>query len=666
MVGSEKNVETSSRKATKVGFEWWMYVVIGLLIAIFSIARIKANVLHVIPTIGFATVPNQPALFAVVLILAISALLRRLKYSTPLRQGHLVVLYTALSAVGLIFQSGVDLIPYILMTWSRLADFEGMYKLAPILERFSLAIMPKGNEIVEGFWIGSSTVPWSAWIVPLILWTVFFALTFVLIVCSVSLVFDQWNRVERLTFPLAAPVVRIIKPTGSSSAGLYHFSTPFWKDPAVWLGLLIGGIFVSGLTGLKHYFPGVFALNFQLDIRPYLLEASPAVRNGLAAWPELIVGSRYVHFDPITLAIGFLLPLDLSFSVWFAALLYIVFRIVGYNIWGIQGINDQGVHKPYLSITGLLIGVVLYNLWVNRTTLKAVFLYSIGREKEPESSSEFPIKPKTAFFGSILSFVLLVAFSAILLNLSVGMGILFFLLFVLFVMALARIRAESGLPLMQAHGTMFDSAVITELLGSQRVGSSNVGAFGFFIPFTYGSLQSTGAYVLESLKMADECDIDKRRLTVFLVLVLIVAAVVSMVPQLTTIYTIGGVNTATFGQHLSRLAVSAADISVNPKEGNLVGIMYIVVGAVISTFLYYIRGLFVWWPFHPLGLIIAVHERAKWLWPSMFIAWIVKFLMNKYGGRSVVEKGYAFAIGVIVGISTVNGLFSLIGAILGY
>lgn len=85
MVGSEKNVETSSRKATKVGFEWWMYVVIGLLIAIFSIARIKANVLNVIPTIGFATVPNQPALFAVVLILAISALLRRLKYSTSLR-----------------------------------------------------------------------------------------------------------------------------------------------------------------------------------------------------------------------------------------------------------------------------------------------------------------------------------------------------------------------------------------------------------------------------------------------------------------------------------------------------------------------------------------------------------------------------------------------------
>jgi hypothetical protein len=216
MVLSEKNVQDSSKKSVRVGFEWWMYVVIGLLIAIFSVARIKANVLHVIPTIGFASVPNQPALFAVVLILGVSALLRRLKYRTSLRQGHLVVLYAALSAVGLVFQSGVDLIPYILMTWSRLVNFEGMQKLAPILERFPHAIMPKENEIVEGFWIGSSTVPWGAWVVPLLLWMVFFALTFILVVCSVSLVFDQWSRVERLGFPLAAPVVRIIKPAGVS------------------------------------------------------------------------------------------------------------------------------------------------------------------------------------------------------------------------------------------------------------------------------------------------------------------------------------------------------------------------------------------------------------------------------------------------------------------
>ena len=59
--------------------------------------------------------------------------------------------------------------------------------------------------------------------------------------------------------------------------------------------------------------------------------------------------------------------------------------------------------------------------------------------------------------------------------------------------------------------------------------------------------------------------------------------------------------------------------------------------------------VFTWWPFHPIGLPIAVLDWTHTLWMSVFLAWLIKRLFLKYGGPRLYLRFRPFFLGLILG-----------------
>ena len=78
--------------------------------------------------------------------------------------------------------------------------------------------------------------------------------------------------------------------------------------------------------------------------------------------------------------------------------------------------------------------------------------------------------------------------------------------------------------------------------------------------------------------------------------------------------------------------------------------------------LMYARHHFLWWPVHYLGFPIGATLTIIWTWFSIFIGWVLKALVLKYGGVTLYRKLRPLFLGLILGhifVSGVLGVFRL-------
>jgi hypothetical protein len=73
------------------------------------------------------------------------------------------------------------------------------------------------------------------------------------------------------------------------------------------------------------------------------------------------------------------------------------------------------------------------------------------------------------------------------------------------------------------------------------------------------------------------------------------------------------------------------------------------VGAAGAVALGALRGLWLWWPFHPVGYALSCTFTLEWLWCPLFVTWLAKLLVLRYGGMRLYRRGIPFAVGLILG-----------------
>ena len=61
------------------------------------------------------------------------------------------------------------------------------------------------------------------------------------------------------------------------------------------------------------------------------------------------------------------------------------------------------------------------------------------------------------------------------------------------------------------------------------------------------------------------------------------------------------------------------------------------------------RHKFLWWPLHPLGLTVAGSSVMDWTWFSIFLAWLVKVMVLRYGGPGLFRALRPFFMGMVLG-----------------
>ena len=480
-----------------------------------------------------------------------------------------------------------------------------------------------------------------SWMVPLAAWGAFFLTLTTMYLCLTLLVRRAWIEQERLTFPLVQlPLAMTADDAGKS----------FFKSPQMWAGFFVA-FAVSGLNGLHTLLPNLPEFHVKLNPVDPMFTSPP--------WNSM--GSTQSSFYPFAIGIAYFMPLDLSFSCWFFYVAARVFRIIG----AVYGWGAQNNGFPYFGeqSAGAWIGLGVTLVYAGRNYWKAVFksAWAGAKADNPEDGIWY----RFALGGLLVGSILLLVFAR-LIGLSPWVSVAFFGIVFLLGFVITRVRAEFGAP----HEIVWvnPAQLLLTVFGSQAIGAQNLTGLSAMYWFNRGYRNHPMPNQLEAFKMMEGKPAVK---TGALVGTLVFAFLISLVcvywANLHVTYAAGaGAKALGFkwwvgSESYDRLA----DWISHPKPPASTGLYYMVGGMAIVVVLSMLRSEFAWWPFHPAGYALALSYAMEYFWMPVFIAWLLKFLIIRYGGVRLYRLAVPFFLGLILGDYTMGSLWAIIGPLMG-
>ena len=73
-----------------------------------------------------------------------------------------------------------------------------------------------------------------------------------------------------------------------------------------------------------------------------------------------------------------------------------------------------------------------------------------------------------------------------------------------------------------------------------------------------------------------------------------------------------------------------------------------------------VRNYWAWWPLHPIGFAASMGWVMDNIWCSIFVAWLVKVAILRFGGAALYRKTIPFFLGIALGQIVVGGCWLLI------
>ena len=76
------------------------------------------------------------------------------------------------------------------------------------------------------------------------------------------------------------------------------------------------------------------------------------------------------------------------------------------------------------------------------------------------------------------------------------------------------------------------------------------------------------------------------------------------------------------------------------------------------------RMRFLWWNLHPVGYAISGSWAINPMIGSIFIGWLLKWIVLKYGGIRLHRKAVPFFLGLVLGEFVIGAFWSLLAVAL--
>lgn len=520
------------------------------------------------------------------------------------------------------------------------------------LDRLPRWLTVSDTESLRHFYYGNSTLYEPAnfmpWVGPIIIWSAFTAVVLFTMLCINSILRKQWVESERLTFPI---IILPLEMTEESGALL--------RNRLMWLGFAISGT-LTMIAALNYLYPSI----------PCIRIIRQNVGQYIVTPPWNAMGAIIVGFYFWAIGIAFLMPLELSFSCWF---FYWItkFELVASRAMGLHDLQviGGGFDKTYPFLHsqayGAYIGFFVMSMWAGRHYLKRVFRTAFLGTKEEDESRE-ALKYRTAILGAVGGTLLLCAF-ALKMGMSLWVVSLFFVLYFVLAVVVSRIRAELGFPVADMH-PMGPQYLMTTAPGTQNLAAQDLVGFSMFTWFnkSYGS--HPAPHQAESFKLSERTGTTARQMFAALMIAGIVAMPLGFW-QLLHMYYNKGAATANVELyallHGSQTWNQLTGWLKQPQPPNVLGMIFVGVGFVISMALGWLRLRFIAFPLHPLAYALAPCWGVAQLWMPIFIGSTAKFLVLRFGGLRGYRQALPFVFGLILGELTIGGLWTIIGMIFG-
>ena len=465
---------------------------------------------------------------------------------------------------------------------------------------------------------------------------------FLLMTSTMVVVRKQWIEHERLIYPLMQ-VPLFMTEEGRRGERL----SPFYKNPVMWAGFAIPA-FWGTMHGLYNYFPDLIPIAHHVD----------PVRFNAVVFDD--VTPLYVALRFNILGFFYFLKTDIAFSLWFFNLLSFAARGV-FGQLGLVSTDPIGGHEVSHVIfahqtMGAMLVLFAGGLWTARRHLREVLRKAFLKATEVDDTGEI-LSYRGAVILLIISSCVIVGWLA-LAGLPVWIGMALVCLAVVVIFGYSRVVAEGGL----SDGT---PPVNPASILVSAVGSSIIGHQGLVILVTTQLWLTGRNFVMvsaaNSLRLAEEFVGNRRPLFWVMLLALAVAVVGSGWMNMVLAHQYGAINLASSEggySYAERLIRTPAE----PRGWNFVNTG---IGAVIMTGLMGARRLYLGWPLHPLGYVIGPIWIMDHLWFNMFLAWLIKVVVLKYGGARLYLKTRPFFIGMILGYYTPGGFFMIVDSFTG-
>ena len=594
-------------------------------------------------TIDFTTAAAILLLF--MLALVVNTSLRRLLPSLSLTTGEMAVTYLMAAIACSICTMGLTLylIPILpAIYYLATPENEWAQDIQPYVPHW---LVPQGEDAIQGFYEGvarGEAIPWMVWIKPLLAW-IPVLLGLYLVMISLAVLFRrQWMEHERLAYPLAQlPLVMCSQERGRAL-------NAFFRNPVMWAGFAVPFIVTSmnGLHAYHHFIPGI-SLSAGIPILPNLESLSVVV-----SFP--MMGFAYLTHQEVTLSIWLFYLLGYALKGYFT---YIgLTRTLNLDIYAQ---SDGGPILSYVQF-GALMALTGYTLWTARGYLKRTWRAAFRRGGGDTDESSM----RSVYAQLILGLVLMTGWF-IAAGVPWWASVTFVLVAAATFLGITRILCESGLAATRAQ-------LITPTVVRTVYGTALLGGPGAVSVLALGQvwMSDVRTFVMASaangLKVAESVT-RKGVLLWSMILAVILGVGVSVWTTLYYAYQSGANNAnAWFFLGGPRYTIDfAARYLREPVGPDLPGLALIGAGGAVMLALYWVRAHLLSFPVHPMGLAVSQMMLTRHMWFSVFLVWLVKAALIRYGGPNLLRRVRPFFLGFILGQFAVIAFWLVIDVITG-
>jgi hypothetical protein len=510
-------------------------------------------------------------------------------------------------------------------------------QIAAIIQEF-----PSFDASYRRYFLGD--VPWAHWWPVLWRWLLIAALTYSILIAFNVLIFRQWAHNEKLIYPLAElPMI-----LGGKNDEKPGWVPEIFRSGLFWVGLLTSGLTLGwNLMAKTQLIAGIAPLDLDNYWRPYIE----------GTWLKALLPSTQSQIFFTMIGLSFFTPAKTSFSLWFFRVLYMI-QIVVLVALG-YGENESSFPRDWHATLnfgtaegqGAMIVFAAVALYTCRKYLLCAFAPKLVEGLESDEQRELRISSFVFLSGSLF----------LILMLWQGMGAnLFYTVFVLgglllLTIGLVRAVAEGGLLGFQAFAGPFH--FIRSFFGFDKSWSSPT-LFAPLMVFHSIFFLDIKTFIAPSiangLKVREDLKMERLRFHFCVVLAIAAAVLVSIGISLMMSYDRGANQME--GWFFSMLPKEFFDeiktINQLPSPASASMTLWTLTGAAVMGLLLYFRQYFFWLP-HPIGMIMLINPIMRVYWFPIFLGWLAKSLVTRYGSRDTYRHVRALFIGFIVGELTI-------------
>ncbi|MCJ7795964.1 MAG: hypothetical protein MUQ56_04250 [Thermoleophilia bacterium] len=591
--------------------------------------------------------------FILFFLIVANAGVRRLRPGWALSQAELIIVYVMLT------------------TSTSLAGLDGMQVLIPVMTHGFWFATPENRwdqmlsnapawltvpdrAVLYGYYNGSSSFyQWPvihAWLVPIICWTGFIVVLIFVTICLSVLVRSQWADRERLTFPIIQLPLAITNPT-----------TTLWRNPLLWLGFAAAGS-IDLINGLHYLYPAVPYLSIAPTLDTW---GSNDLMRYITDMPWSAIGWLPVTFYPAVIGLAFLVPLDLLFAsvfffFWWKAML-ILSAALGISQGYTETLSKSVFPYQNAQMFGGYLAIAIGPLLVGRQYFRQVWLRIIGRTSEADDSRE-GMGYRAAAIGVVLGIAALAAF-AMRAGLAPQLSILFFVMYYLVSLAVARVRAEFGSPVHDFH-LAGPGQTMTYIGGTANLRHQDLTVLGLLWWFNRAYRSHPIGNNIEGVQMAAQTRSPARAIVAAIVIASVLGAIAVFWGWLHYAYGLGVASKWNGGDARGvEMCANLQSWLESPTEPNFMALFAVAAGFAITMLLAAARTVYVGWPLHPVAYALSASWSIHLVWMPMIIAWIAKSALLRYGGLQAYRRALPLFFGLILGETVVGCAWPLIGLI---